>query len=67
MTENMLVSLDDAALDDVNGGLSLGLQVNEKTLLGASLDLNPEGGIGGSITLFGRTISVNLGLNVSIG
>jgi hypothetical protein len=61
MNENMLVSLDDAALDDVNGGLSLGLSVNDTTLVGASLDL--KHGIAASITVLGHTLGFNLGLS----
>ena len=62
MNENMLVSLDDAALDDVNGGLSLNLGVNDTTLVGASLDL--KNGIGASLTLFGKTIGFKLGFSL---
>jgi hypothetical protein len=65
MNENMLVSLDDAALEDVNGGLSFGLSVNDTTLLGASLDLSH--GIQGSLTVLGHTVSAGLSLSLNIG
>jgi hypothetical protein len=62
MNENMLVSLDDAALDDVNGGLSINFGVNDKSIVGASLDL--KDGIAASVTLFGKTIGFKLGLKL---
>jgi hypothetical protein len=58
MTEQ-LVSLDDAALEDVNGGLSLGLSVNDKTLVGGSLNLTSTG-VSGSVTLFNHTLSLGI-------
>jgi hypothetical protein len=57
----MLVTLDDAQLDDVNGGLSIGVSVNDTTLVGASLDL--KHGIAASLTLLGHTLGINLGLS----
>jgi hypothetical protein len=65
MTENQLVSLDDAALDDVNGGLGFGLTVNETTLIGASIDAD-DGKLSTSLTLFGRTISAICGLKITL-
>ncbi len=61
MNEQNLISLDDSALEDVNGGLSLGISVNDKTLVGASLDV--KDGIAASLTLFGRTIGAKFGLS----
>jgi hypothetical protein len=61
MNEMSLVTLDDAALDDVNGGLSLGLSVNDHTLVGASLDL--KHGIAASVTVLGHTLGFNLGIS----
>jgi hypothetical protein len=61
MNEVSLVSLDDAALDDVNGGLSIGVSVNDKTLVGASLDL--KHGIAASLTLLGHTLGLNFGIS----
>ncbi|MFT3925361.1 MAG: hypothetical protein QM778_22675 [Myxococcales bacterium] len=61
MNENMLVSLDDAALDEVNGGLSLSLGVNDTTVVGASVDL--KDGIGASLTLLGKKIGFKLGIS----
>jgi hypothetical protein len=63
MNEVSLVSLDDAALDEVNGGLSLGVSVNDTTLVGASLDL--DDGLAASLTLFGRKIGFKLGFKFS--
>jgi|GEM_PF-5275049 len=54
MNENMLVSLDDAALEDVNGGLSVNLGVNDQSIVSASLDL--KNGIAGSLSLFGKNL-----------
>lgn len=65
MNENMLVSLDDAALEDVNGGLSFGLSVNDTTLVGASLSL--KDGISGSLTVLGKTLSGALSLSLNLG
>lgn len=61
---DMLIALDDSALDDVNGGLSFGLQINDKVLAGASLTVD-DGVAAASITLFGRTIGLKLGLSFS--
>ena len=60
MNENMLVSIDDSDLEDVNGGLGFALNVNNKTLAGVSLT---RGGL--SLTLFGHTISG--GISIDLG
>jgi hypothetical protein len=65
MNENMLVTLDDALLDDANGGLGFNLNVNETTILGASLT-GGDGTLAGSLTLFGKTISGKLGLKIEL-
>lgn len=65
MTNDKFVSLDDAALDEVNGGLSLGLTVNETTVAGASLNVD-DGQVSTSLTLFGKTVSAALGLKITL-
>jgi hypothetical protein len=65
MNENMLVSIDDENLDDVNGGLGFGLSFNDKTVFGASLT-GGDGTLSGSLTLFGKTISGSLGLKITL-
>ncbi len=61
---DMLIALDDSALDEVNGGLSFGISANDTTLIGASLNVN-DGVAAASLTLFGRTIGIKLGFNFS--
>jgi hypothetical protein len=65
MTENLLVSIDEETLEHVNGGLSLGLSVNDKTVVGGSLSAS-NGTVSGSLTLFGHTIGASLGLKISL-
>ncbi len=54
MNENMLVSLDDAALDDVNGGASLSLGLGDTQVVDASLSL--KNGLSASLKLFGKSV-----------
>ncbi len=53
--ENMLVSLDDAALEDVNGGLSLSVGLGDTQVVDASLSL--KNGLSASLKLFGKNIA----------
>jgi hypothetical protein len=54
-----LISLDDAALDEVNGGLGFGLSVNDKTLVGGSLNLTSTG-VSASVTVLNHSVSVGI-------
>jgi hypothetical protein len=53
--ENMLVTLDDAALDEVNGGLSLSIGVGDTNVVDASVSL--KSGLAASLKLFGKNIA----------
>jgi hypothetical protein len=53
--ENMLVSLDDAALEDVNGGASLSIGLGDTKVVDASLSL--KNGLSASLSLFGKKIA----------
>ena len=53
--ENMLVALDDAALEDVNGGLSLSVGIGDTQVVDASVSL--KNGLAASLKLFGKNIA----------
>jgi hypothetical protein len=59
--ENMLVTLDDAALDQVNGGASLSLGIGDTNLVDASLSF--KNGLSASLKLFGKNI-LNIAFNL---
>lgn len=55
MNSDKLISIDDADLDLVAGGLGLGVQVNDKTLAG--VDVSKKGV---TVTLFGFSLTLGL-------
>ena len=57
-----LISIDDADLDSVAGGLGISVDAGRVGGLGVSLD---KDGLKGEITLFGHTIKLGLGLSLS--
>jgi len=60
MNENQLVSLDDAALDEVNGGLSFnaGIEGGPSVSLSASF----KNGVSAAVKLFGETFKLTFSL-----
>jgi hypothetical protein len=58
MNSDMLISIDDAELDNVAGGLGAALDLGR--LGSASLDLSGSG-LTTKISLFGKTLEINLG------
>jgi hypothetical protein len=67
MNSNKLISIDDADLDQVAGGLGISLGLDSRLLgkAGAGLSLGFEG-IEGTITLFGKTVTAGLGVILDV-
>ena len=59
--ENMLVSLDDSALDEVTGGASISIGFGDTNILDASLSL--KNGIAASVKVLGFN-TVKVGFNL---